>query len=68
MEINNEQLQKLFELSGLNVEISDAVCEDINKALILIERKIDSFASDSLTVPAEFNILIVDVLEVYSSI
>lgn len=63
MEINNEQLQKLFELSGLNVEISDAVCEDINKALILIERKIDSFASDSLTVPAEFNILIVDDLE-----
>ena len=63
MEINNEQLQKLFELSGLNVEIDDAVCDDINKALILIERKMASFASDTMAVPAEFNILIVDDLE-----
>ena len=63
MEINNEQLKKLFELSELDVVVSDAVPDDITKALIAIERKLLSFASDAVSVPAEFNILIVDDLE-----
>lgn len=62
MEINNEQLNKLFELSGLEKTHENAVEDDINKALILIERKMAS-SDESLTVPAEFNILIVDDLE-----
>jgi len=63
MQINNEQLNKLFELSGLDVDITTAVEDDINKALILIERKMASAFGDAMTVPAEFNILIVDDLE-----
>ena len=63
MEINNEQLSKLFELSGLDKTVEDAVDEDINKALILIERKMTTSFEQDLSVPAEFNILIVDDLE-----
>lgn len=63
MEINIEQLTKLIELSGLDVSPLNAVNEDINKALILIERKMQSVCCEDLTVPAEFNILIVDDLE-----
>ncbi len=63
MEINNEQLKKLFDLSGANVDVDSAQQDDITKALILIERKLNSFATDTMTVPAEFNILIVDDLE-----
>lgn len=63
MEINNEQLKKLFDLSGANVDVDSAQQDDITKALILIERKLNSFAADTMTVPAEFNILIVDDLE-----
>lgn len=63
MEINNEQLKKLFDLSGANVVVDSAQQDDITKALILIERKLNSFATDTMTVPAEFNILIVDDLE-----
>ena len=63
MEINNEQLKKLFDLSGANVDVDSAQQDDITKALILIERKLNSFAVDTMTVPAEFNILIVDDLE-----
>ena len=41
-----------------------ATTDDINKALILIERKFLSLLSnEAMTVPAEFNILIVDDLE-----
>lgn len=63
MEINNEQLSKLIELSELDILPQEAVSDDITKALISIERKMASFISDSVTVPAEFNILIVDDLE-----
>ena len=63
MEINNEQLKKLFDLSGSNIDADTAQQDDINKALILIERKLNSFSTESMTVPAEFNILIVDDLE-----
>ncbi len=63
MEINNEQLKKLFDLSGADIVVEEALQDDITKALILIERKLNSFASDTMTVPAEFNILIVDDLE-----
>ncbi len=63
MEINNEQLKKLIDLSGMDVAVEHAVSDDITKALISIERKILSFGSDAMTVPAEFNILIVDDLE-----
>ena len=64
MEINNEQLKKLFDLSGLDADVLSATTDDINKALILIERKFLSLLSnEAMTVPAEFNILIVDDLE-----
>lgn len=63
MEINIEQLTKLFDLSGLEANAETAVSEDINKALILIERKMAPSTNDTMTVPAEFNILIVDDLE-----
>ena len=63
MEINNEQLKKLFDLSGADIVVEEAQQDDITKALILIERKLNSFVTDEMTVPAEFNILIVDDLE-----
>lgn len=63
MQINNEQLNKLFELAGLEVASEDAVADDVNKALILIERKMSSLFSDVESMNAEFNILIVDDLE-----
>lgn len=63
MDINNEQLKKLFDLSELNIEVNKAAPDDINKALISIERKMGSFATESGGVPAEFNILVVDDLE-----
>ena len=64
MEINNEQLKKLFDLAGLDAVAEEANSDDINKALILIERKFVSMSpNDVMTVPAEFNILIVDDLE-----
>lgn len=63
MEINNEQLTKLLDLAGLDVSTETAISDDINKALILIERKMQPSINDSTTIPAEFNILIVDDLE-----
>lgn len=63
MDINKEQINKLFELAGLDVHVDVAVNEDINKALILIERKLSSLFSDAESMNAEFNILIVDDLE-----
>lgn len=64
MEINKEQLKKLFDLAGLDAVAEEANSDDINKALILIERKFVSMSpNDVMTVPAEFNILIVDDLE-----
>lgn len=63
MDINNEQLKKLFDLSEIEVDFENVVSEDINKALIAIERKFNSFCCDDSSVPAEFNILIVDDLE-----
>ena len=63
MDINNEQLKKLFDLSEIEVDFENVVSEDINKALIAIERKFNSYCCDDSSVPAEFNILIVDDLE-----
>ena len=63
MEINNEQLKKLFDLSDIETLPEEAVSEDINKALIAIERKINSFCAETTSIPAEFSILIVDDLE-----
>ena len=63
MDINNEQLRKLFDLSEIDVDYDNIVSEDINKALIAIERKFNSFCCEESSVPAEFNILIVDDLE-----
>ena len=63
MEINNEQLKKLLDLSEIEVLPEDAVSDDINKALIAIERKINSFCAETVSIPAEFSILIVDDLE-----
>ena len=63
MEINNEQLVKLFDLSSIDVIPENAVSEDISKALIEIERKLNSFQVDNNTLPSDFNILIVDDLE-----
>ena len=63
MEINNEQLKKLIDLADIEINQNEIVPDDINKALIAIERKINSFGEDTLSLPAEFNILIVDDLE-----
>ncbi len=64
MEINNEQLKKLIDLAEVDVDPLCATSDDINKALISIERKLLSFVTqDSSGIPAEFNILIVDDLE-----
>ncbi|MBS4759094.1 MAG: response regulator [Clostridium sp.] len=64
MDINNEQLRKLIDLAAIDVDFSNISSDDINKALISIERKLLSFGGqEAMTVPAEFNILIVDDLE-----
>ena len=64
MHLNDEQLKKLIDLSEIGVDYAVAGPDDINKALIAIERKLLSFcASDSATKQMDFNILIVDDLE-----
>lgn len=65
MNINIEQLNKLFDMAGIDIDVTAVTQDDITKALIAIERKLLSFSTaDSLTtLPAEFNILIVDDLE-----
>lgn len=64
MQLNDEQLKKLIELSETGIDPDIATSDDINKALISIERKLMSFASsDSLAKAMDFSILIVDDLE-----
>ncbi len=64
MDINVEQLKKLFDMAGIEIDLLNVTSDDITKALIAIERKLLSFAStESLTLPAEFNILIIDDME-----
>lgn len=64
MDINSEQFKKLIDLAGLDIDASVASTDDINKALINIERKLLSFSTcEANAVFAEFNILIVDDLE-----
>lgn len=64
MDINSEQFKKLIDLAGLDIDASAASTDDINKALINIERKLLSFSTcEANAVFAEFNILIVDDLE-----
>lgn len=64
MEINIEQLNKLFDMASIEADVTSVTQDDITKALIAIERKLLSFSTaDAMTLPAEFNILIVDDLE-----
>lgn len=64
MHLNDEQLKKLIELSETGIDPAIATSDDINKALISIERKLMAFASsDSIAKTMDFNILIVDDLE-----
>lgn len=64
MEINLEQLRKLFDMAGIETDLLNVTSDDITKALIAIERKLLSFSSnDTMAIPAEFNILIVDDME-----
>lgn len=64
MELNNEQLSKLIDLSELQLDINSISSEDINKALIAIERKLYSFSMGEPPAGAsDLNILIVDDLE-----
>ncbi len=64
MEINIEQLKKLFDMAGIEIDLDNVTSDDITKALIAIERKLLSFSSgDALSLPAEFNILIIDDME-----
>ncbi len=64
MDINVEQLKKLFDMAGIEINLLEVTSDDITKALIAIERKLLSFSSgDSITIHAEFNILIIDDME-----
>ena len=64
MELNNEQIEKLIDLSELDIDKSAITPEDINKILITIERKLRSFSlCDYTSGSFDFNILIVDDLE-----
>ena len=64
MDINLEQLKKLFDMAGIEIDLLNVTSDDITKALIAIERKLLSFSSaESLTLPDEFNILIIDDME-----
>lgn len=64
MEINIEQLKKLFDMAAIEIDLDNVTSDDITKALIAIERKLLSFSSgDALSLPAEFNILIIDDME-----
>ena len=68
MLLNKEQFEKIMDLADLKVDYENAVSDDITKALIMIERKLSSITtSDTVSIPAEFNILIVDDLELSSS-
>ena len=64
MHLNDEQLKKLIDLSEIGIDYAVAGPDDISKALIAIERKLLSFsAADTALKPMDFNILIVDDLE-----
>ena len=64
MHLNDEQLKKLIDLSKIGIDYAVAGPDDINKALIAIERKLLAFsAADTALKPMDFNILIVDDLE-----
>ena len=57
MEINNEQLKKLLDLSDIETLPEEAVPEDINKALIAIERKLNSFIFAFIKNLINFNLI-----------
>ena len=64
MELNNEQISKLLDLSDLELDRDNITSEDINKALIAIERKLLSFShGEAFAGASDLSILIVDDLE-----
>lgn len=64
MELNKEQISKLIDLSELEIDRENITTEDINKALIAIERKLISFSyGESLAGASDLSVLIVDDLE-----
>ena len=64
MELNKEQISKLLELAELELDRDNITSEDINKALIAIERKLMSFSyGESLAGASDLSVLIVDDLE-----
>ena len=63
MIINNEQFNKLMDLAELKISYENAVQDDITKALISIERKLLYSSTEISAFQEDFNILIVDDLE-----
>ncbi len=64
MELTQEQLQKLIELSGIELHYDNIDSQQISKILIMIERKLNFFAAPIALKSADnINVLIVDDLE-----
>ena len=64
MELNKEQITKLLDLAELELDRTKITSEDINKALIAIERKLISFSyGEALAGASDLSVLIVDDLE-----
>ena len=64
MEISEEQLAKIFELAGHDINPENAISDDISRALIKIEEKLLSFNGDSDgLIESSMKVLVVDDLE-----
>lgn len=64
IEISKEQLEKIIELSGNEFDDNNFSAENVSKALIEIERKLNFFnTTEDKKIESELNVLIVDDLE-----
>ena len=63
MELTKEQIQKLFELAGMEIEYSIANSNDITKALVSLEDKLSCFDYVCEVKATDSKVLIVDDME-----
>ena len=63
MELTREQISKLFELAGMDIEYSIANSNDITKALVSLEDKISCLSDVSDVKASDSKVLIVDDME-----
>ena len=63
MELTRDQVQKLFELAGMEIEYSIANSNDITKALVSLEDKLSCLDDTGEVKASDSKVLIVDDME-----